>query len=469
MFHSLRFRMLVTLILVVAATVGGIAIFSTLATNRMFYRYESERGAVRHRRFEGLLARYYAQNRGWSGVQAVVERMGHISGERLILASREGRILADSTGQLVGRPVGQDWDTPAAKIAHHGAMVGVLYADFPRWGASPEGRPFQDPAAIPPFSARPPGVDPGSEAFLTSLNRALVLVAVVAGLAAAVLSLVLSRRILGPVEALTAAARRMEGGDLSQRVEVQSRDEIGQLARAFNAMAQGLARLEEVRRNMVTDVAHELRTPLSNVRGYLEALRDGVMAPEPEIIESVYEEAMLLNHLVDDLQDMSLADAGQLRLDRRPVEPEEMLRRAVKAAQGQATARSSVLRLDLPAELPLVDADPRRIEQVLGNLLDNALAHTPPGGEIVTAARATEGEVEISVSDTGKGIPPEQLPYIFERFYRVDRSRSRATGGTGLGLAIARQLVERHGGQIRVESQVGRGTQFTFTLPVAQP
>jgi signal transduction histidine kinase len=469
MFYSLRLRVLVTLTLVVAVTVGGIALFSMLATSRMFYRYEADRGMTRHRRLENVLAWYYGENGSWSGVQAMVERLGHLSGEWVVLASEEGQIIADSGGELMGQPVGRDWDTPAAEIVDGGVTVGVVYAGFRGSGAGTANRALPGPARLPPFGPRPRGLDTVSEVFLRSLNRSLLLVAVIAGLAAVVLSLLLSRRVLGPVEALTAAARRMESGDLSQRVEVRSRDEIGELAHAFNAMAEGLARLEDLRRNMVTDVAHELRTPLSNVRGYLEAFRDGVMEPNPETIESIYEEAMLLNRLVDDLQEISLADARQLGLDRRPVEPGEMLRQAVNAAQGQAKARKIMLRLDLPSELPLVEADSRRIEQVVGNLLDNALAHTAPGGEIVTAARSKAGEVEISVTDRGEGIAPEHLPHVFDRFYRVDKSRSRATGGTGLGLAIARQLVEGHGGRISVDSQVGQGTKFRFTLPVARP
>jgi signal transduction histidine kinase len=296
----------------------------------------------------------------------------------------------------------------------------------------------------------------------------LLLAAGVAGLAAVLLTLVLSRRILRPVEALTAAAQRMEKGDLSQRVEVHSQDEIGELARAFNAMADGLARLEELRRNMVTDVAHELRTPLSNIRGYLEALQDGVVEPKPEVIDSLHEEAMLLNRLVDDLRELTLAEAGQLKLERRPVAPADLVDRALEAARAQAEAKGIALQADLPEDLPLVDVDSQRIGQVLGNLLSNALTHTPPGGKVVVVARAKQLAVEVSVSDTGEGIPLERLPYIFERFYRADRSRSRATGGTGLGLSIAKQLVEAHGGRISVASQVGQGTTFTFTLPVAE-
>ena len=470
MSHSLRFRMLVTLILVVVATVGGIALLSPLAANRIHYRYERDRQVMRHERFAGLLTQYYAQYKNWSGVQPVIERMSQITGERVILISQTEQIVADSAGELIGQVLGRDWDVPVAKITHDRMVVGILYANFPRWDVRPGSRGFADSTkASYPLLPLPQGVDPGSEAFLSSLNRTLLLVAVASGVAAVLLSLVLSRRILGPVEALTAAARRMEGGDLEQRVEVQSRDEIGELAQAFNSMAEGLSHLERLRRNMVTDVAHELRTPLSNIRGYLEAFRDGVMESKPETIDSLYEEAMLLSHLVDDLQELSLAEAGQLQLERVPTTLVKILATAIGAVRSRAEVNGITLHLDLPGDLPPVEVDPQRIEQILGNLLGNALVHTPPGGEIVVAAHPKEDEIEISVSDTGEGIPSEHLAYVFERFYRVDKSRSRATGGTGLGLAIVKQLVEAHGGRIGVESEVGRGTQFTFTLPLAKP
>ncbi|MBL7064213.1 MAG: HAMP domain-containing protein [Anaerolineae bacterium] len=442
MFHSLRFRLLVVLILVVVAAVGGIALASTQVTTRTFQDYEDRRGMMRDRRFEGFLVGHYVRHGDWSGVQLELERMGQITGERVVLADGEGRIVADSEGKLIGQPVGRDWDAPAALIVHNGVPVGALYVGLPQ-------------------------ESPGIEGFLTSVNRTLLLVAVVAGLSAVLLILGLSRRIFAPVQALTAAARRMEAGDLSQRVEITSQDEIGDLARAFNGMADGLARLEGLRRQLVTDVAHELRTPLTNIRGYLEALQDGVVEPERHVIDSLHEEAMLLNRLVDDLQAFSLVEAGQLRLERQPVALADVVDKAVEAARPRAVAKGVVLRADLPEDLPLVDVDPRRIGQVLRNLLDNGLTHTPSGGEIGVVAQASDEWVEVKVWDTGTGIAAEDLPYVFERFYRADKSRSRATGGAGLGLAIARQLVEAHGGQIEVESEVGRGTQFAFTLLVA--
>ena len=444
LFHSLRFRVLVALILVIVVAVGIVAFLASRATTGEFQSYVQRRGMMRHQQFEVFWAGYYVRTRSWAGVQPLVEQAGQITGERIVLANGEGQIVADSANKLIGQTVTQDWAAPVALIRQRGVLVGAVYID---------------PLGLADDSER--------ETFLAGINRALLLAAVVAGLAAVLLTVGLSRRILRPVETLTAAARRMEKGDLSQRVEVQSNDEIGELARAFNAMADGLTRLEDLRRNMVTDVAHDLRTPLSNIRGYLEALQDGVVEPKREVVDSLHEEAMLLTRLVDDLQELALAEAGQLRLERQPVAPADLVNKATDAARAQAAAKGIALQADLPEDLPLVNVDPQRIGQVLGNLLSNALTHTPSGGQVVVTAKARESEVELSISDTGEGIPSEHLPYIFERFYRVDKSRSRATGGTGLGLAIARQLVEAHGGRIEVESEVGQGAVFTFTLPVA--
>ena len=282
-------------------------------------------------------------------------------------------------------------------------------------------------------------------------------------------TLALSARILRPVERLTAAAQRMEKGDLAVRVPVESEDEIGQLAHAFNAMAGSLASQEQLRRNMVGDVAHELRTPLTNLRGYLEAARDGLVAPDGALVDNLYEETMLLNRLVIDLQDLAQAEAGQLTLVRQPAALEGIVEQAVAILRPQAEAKGITLSDRSCRPLcPWWMSIATRVGQVLRNLLNNAVAHTPDGGEITVSARAMDQEVAVSVHDTGTGIAPEHLPYVFDRFYRADKSRARQTGGAGLGLAIVKQLVVAHGGSISVESVPGQGSTFTFTLPIAQ-
>jgi signal transduction histidine kinase len=297
------------------------------------------------------------------------------------------------------------------------------------------------------------------------VNNSLWLAVLIAGLSALLLALMFANTLLKPLDTLKAVAGRMEQGDLSQRVSIGSKGEIGALAHAFNTMADSLSRSEQVRRNLVSDVAHELRTPLMNIRGYLELLQDQVLEPTPETLGSLYEETSLLSRLVADLQDLSLAEAGQLRLARRPVSLEEVISQAAQMIQPHLARKNLALHVHIPPDLPCVEADQERIAQVLRNLLSNAIIHTPGEGEISITATTIESLVKISVQDTGVGIAAEHLPYLFERFYRADSSRARATGGTGLGLAIVKQMVQAHGGQIVVESLPGKGACFTFTLP----
>jgi len=405
-----------------------------------FQAFEDRRILTRDHRFAGILSMHFTRHGNWASVQADVEALAQSTGERIVVANRQGVIVADSERVLIGEPAARYWQAPAVELAHMGRSVGALYV-----GA--------------------PGETSGLEALLTTTIRTLVLVAGAACLGAVLLILGLSRQILAPVEALTAAARHMEAGDLSQRVDISSNDELGDLARAFNRMADSLARAEASRRNMIADVAHELRTPLTSIRGYLEAVRDGILEPSPEVIGTLREETLLLANLVDDLQDLSLAESGQLTLHRQPVALADVVDRAVEAMRARAEVEQLQIECRLPEELPLVDIDPRRIGQVVRNLLSNALTYTPSGGRITVAAREIGEGIEVVVEDTGTGIPPEDLPHIFERFYRADHSRSRATGGAGLGLSIARQFVEVHGGRIQVSSEQGQGARFTFTLP----
>jgi two-component system OmpR family sensor kinase/two-component system sensor histidine kinase BaeS len=286
-----------------------------------------------------------------------------------------------------------------------------------------------------------------------------------------VVGLVLSRGMSRPLVDLTAATRSVAAGDLSVRVPVRHHGEVRELAIAFNAMTEELARADELRRNLTADVAHELRTPLSVIRGKLEGVLDGVYPSTPKHLSPILEEIRLLARLVEDLRLLSLAETGQLPLEKRATDVGALLRDAQVNFSPQAADRGVTLALDLPSELPEVMADRRRVAQVLGNLLTNALRHTPSGGCVTLSATASGEMVKVTVTDAGTGIPPEDLPYIFERFWRGEKSRSRAGGGAGLGLAIAKHLVQAHGGKIGVESpsEGGEGTTFYFTLPLVAP
>jgi two-component system, OmpR family, sensor histidine kinase BaeS len=267
-----------------------------------------------------------------------------------------------------------------------------------------------------------------------------------------------------PLQALTRAAQRMRDGDTSARVPVPGRDEIGRLAAAFNAMSERREELEALRRAMVGDVAHELRTPLSNIRGWLEAAEDGVAEPDGALIGSLLEETLLLQHVIDDLQDLAAADAGELRLRTERVDPAEVLAQVATAHQGTAEAAGVALELR-PEPAGVLTADPVRLRQAVGNLVSNAVRHTPAGGTVTLACRGEGGEVVLEVRDTGSGIAPEDLPYVFERFWRAEKSRNRHTGGSGLGLSIVRKLAEAHGGSAHAASGPGGGATFTLRLP----
>jgi signal transduction histidine kinase len=298
------------------------------------------------------------------------------------------------------------------------------------------------------------------------IGRYFIIGALLAVIVALGVTFFISRNILFPVRALTVAAQKWGKGDLSQRVTITDKSEIGDMAATFNSMAANLERDIQLRRDMIADVAHELRSPLTNIRGYLEAIRDSIMKPDQKTIGSVYDETMLLSRLIDDLQELSLAEAGELKLYRETEEAPDLINQAISAVQAKALSKGLSLDKVIPSSLPEVDVDFMRIKQVLLNLLENAIAHTPKGGAITVAAIEKGDMIEISVTDTGEGIPADELLNIFERFHRVDKSRTRATGGTGLGLTIARSFVEAHGGKITAQSECGKGSHFSFTIPI---
>ena len=452
MIHSVRWRLFLSFLLVIIVAVGAVAVFVSRTTSGEVQRYETRTFDVRIRRVGTLLAAYYVEEGSWTGIEPVIDQIGQLYNQRLVLIDQQGLVVADSRGMMhAGEPA--EFDTPEQAIPiTYGPMHFGAVAVLPQGQAPP-----------PQGGAAPP--DESVSSLGDSINGYLLWGGLLGVVVAAVVTFLMSRRILSPVESLAQAARGVSRGDFTQRVKVKSKDEFGELAIAFNAMAEDLQRTEQLRRNMVADVAHELRTPLSNIQGHLEAIRDGLLPAEPATLDSIYEEVLLLARLVEDLQELTLADAGQLTLVRQPADVADIARRAAAAAQPPAEARGLTIETDLPSQAAMADVDPERIGQVLRNLLSNATTHTSEGGRITVSLKDDDSELSVTVADTGAGIPAEDLPYVFERFYRVDRSRVRATGGAGLGLTIAKRLVEAHGGTISVESEVGKGSRFTFTLP----
>lgn len=311
-----------------------------------------------------------------------------------------------------------------------------------------------------------------AEAFEQTLLYSLLAAGVLATVAAALASLLVSRRLVERLRYVLAATSRVAAGRYGERVPVRDDDELGELSQSFNAMARALEEAERRRMEVISDVSHELRTPLSTIRGYVEGLAEGVVEPSQETWTLLYAEFERLGRLVDDLRRLSRAEAGQLDLSMAPMSPAEAVRLAVGGMLPLFDEKNVELKSAVSEDLPSVLADIDRVVQVLSNLLSNALRHTPDGGRVVVKAEASGDEVAFQVTDTGTGIAPEHLERLFERFYRVDKSRSRgeAGGGSGVGLAVSRALVEAMGGRIRAESPgLGEGATFVFTLPVSHP
>ncbi|MBM7055810.1 HAMP domain-containing histidine kinase [Streptomyces sp. RHZ10] len=392
-------------------------------------------------------------------------------------------------GALVPRPVPEPRDAPAEQAAPSVEMP-ERTGENDRAIASCVGTARSE--QLSSYVASPALLFIGDEsgATLPGFDLSPANTAKIAGAAALVLTLTVGAsvfagaRLVRPLHALTGAAQRMRDGEESASVPVSGDDEVGRLAAAFNDMSAHRARLEEQRKAMVSDVAHELRTPLSNIRGWLEAAQDGLADPDPAFVASLLEEAVLLQHIIDDLQDLAAADAGVLRLHPEPVEARELLSQVAAAHQARAENAGVTLTVAAATTAPdpsalsalsALSADPVRLRQAVGNLVSNAVRHTPEGGRVTLTAYVagpdasgqSGGTVVIEVTDTGSGIPADDLPHVFDRFWRAEKSRSRRTGGSGLGLAIVRKLVEAHGGTVEATSTEGEGSTFALRLPGA--
>jgi len=304
--------------------------------------------------------------------------------------------------------------------------------------------------------------------FIEESQRSLIIAAIVAIILALGIGYVISTFVTRPMRQLSLSAHKIAEGDLTQRVARTSDDEIGEVGLAFNLMAEELEKKEKSRKQLLADIAHELRNPLSIVQGNLEAWLDGVITPTPNQIASVYDETVLLNRLITDLRELSLAEAGQLKLHPEHSNLGDLIESETTAFQTRCKEKGVTLGVAISQDLPAVNIDRDRIKQVLHNLLENALRFTSSGGSIsIRAGKGKDSFVHIDVEDTGSGIEHADLPYVFDHFYKADKSRHRSYGNTGIGLSLVKEYVELHGGTVRVESEAGKGSTFSFTLPVA--
>ncbi len=451
--RSLFWKGMLAFLIVILVAVGTVALLAGQATAAEFHRYAAHGGMVWDDQVD-YLAAYYAAHGSWEGVQQALPPGGTTIGRGygrsgtgqtgFRLADADGRIVGDSAGQPSGS-ASPDELAGGWPIAVDGQTVGYLLPTAP-----------------------PTAAGAAQAEFLARVRAALWIAALAALIAALLVGGLLFRSITAPLRRLTAASAAIAGGDLGARAPVGGRDEVARLAVSFNQMAESLARAEAARRNQTADIAHELRTPLTVVQGTLEAIVDGVYPANRENLLAALAQVRTLSRLVDDLRLLALADAGQLRLQKAPLDLGAFLRQTVEAHRPQAQERGVALVLDAPPALPKVLADRDRLAQVVGNLLGNALQYVPPGGHVTVRVSDQGREVTVSVADDGPGVPADDLPYLFERFWRGEPARQRTAGGSGLGLAIARHLVEAHGGRIWAEATPGGGLTITFALRSAE-
>jgi two-component system sensor histidine kinase BaeS len=448
--RSITVKLILAFLAVGLIGTAFIAFFAWSGTEREFGNLEFERWK------EILLDEltdYYYVSGGWDGINEalVIFNPGGGPGMRgyprmagpIILLDEDGKVIVPGQGFVVGDKVHQQTFNNAIPIVVDGKEVGRLIAG-------------QDALAV----------SASGEEFLGRVNRVLIFSTIGAVMVAMILAIILARTLTKPLRELTVATRAVAAGDLEQQVRVRSRDELGQLAEAFNQMNANLARARDMRRQMTADIAHELRTPLSVILAHTEGIKDGVLPPSEETFQIIHDETQRLSTMVEELRTLTLAETGELGLTPSMVKPADLINQAAAAQGPRAKQREIDIELDIEPGLPEIEVDPYRMAQVLANLMDNALRYTPIGGRIELHARRITNGIQLVVQDNGPGVDADELTHIFNRFYRIDKSRQRDDGGSGLGLAIAKSIVERQGGQIRAESKPGEGMTILIEFPL---
>lgn len=445
-----------TLAFLVVGLVGTVlmALLVSGQTQREFDQFIADRYGTE---LQKELTDYYETNGSWQGIGTILMRNPYYrpGGREYVVApvtltDAEGLVVQSGRRERIGQRLSAKETGRGIPVEIDGVVVGRIVLE------STNDRPTS------PTSPEADFIDRVRQAILVSAGAAAVI--------ALLLGILLARTIARPVRELTTATQAVADGQLGHQVPVRTQDELGNLARSFNQMSADLERSSALRRQMTADIAHELRTPLSVILGYTEALSDNKLPGTPDIYNTMYGEAQLLNHLIDDLRTLSLADAGELPLNRQACAPRALLERTAGAYAARASQKGVELRLEADDDLPLVLVDPERMAQVLGNLVSNALRYTPAGRFIVLAAERAPGSAGsiLKVQDGGSGIAPEDLPHIFDRFYRGDQARPQDEGESGLGLAIVKSIIEVHGGKIQVQSVLDEGTTFAISLPPAE-
>jgi len=502
--HSLQFRLTAGFAAVLALAIAGISAYAAVATRAETQKFAQDLDESRAMRIERVAEQAYEANRNWEQVQFAMGQAAALLGSRVVILSPDGQVIVDShqsVQPLDERVAAQRGSFPQRRVHRRPFIVGneqlgvmvfveedlapppwLQFFDSSLLVLTPSaGQPGQQTVGSVPVegdrSAQAPTIEdrieeiaePRLSQLESSFQRSLIWAGVGAGAAGILLVTAFTRQAISPVRGLTVAARSLGKGDLSYRVPETRRDEVGELAHTFNEMAAGLQQLAKQRKAMTADVAHELRTPLTNIRGYLEAIKDGVLQPDAATISIIHEQAAHLSRLVEDLRLLAIADAGRLELTLGPERLDLLAEDAVAAFRPRASESGTSLLVVASPGLQPLQLDRTRMRQVVANLVENALTHTPAGGRVTVEVEDAGERQRLTVADTGRGIPRDQLDRIFEQFYRVDPSRTRSTGGAGLGLTIVKRLVEAHGGKIWAESEEGSGARFIIELPKAAP
>jgi len=464
---SLRMRLFIVFLLIIFVTLATLSVFIRQNTQREIRNYVFRGGLIGAEDLVNSLEQYFLETGSWNNVQSVViasgmgqggkgRQGGPAQGNSPVASGMMHFRLVDTSGQVVYDSQATDLDNQTIRrseyeqgfpLENNNEIIGYL---LPGNGASFSSTNFE------------------SE-LVTRLNRAALNAALISGGVAILLAVVLGYTFLKPIQELTNAANKLGTGDLSQRVPMHGMDELALLAKSFNQMASMLENSETARREMTADIAHELRTPLAVQRANLEAIQDGVYPLEIETLSPIIEQNHHLTRLVDDLRTLALADSGELEMHFRRTDVVALIQSAIRRFEPQAASKNIQLLFKSEVDTFYLRLDPDRIVQIFNNLLQNALRHTPPEGQIFVFLKQINQQLAISVRDTGSGIPQESLLYIFKRFYRVGKSRSRTEGGTGLGLAIAAKIAESHQGVLTGENHPEGGAVFTLLLPLSLP
>jgi len=474
--HRISWKLGGALLLVVLISVGLTAYFTNLMTGNQFRQYVSQGNTQYAQNVANELGSYYSTQQTWTGVQDVLPYLLRGMNDRLVIADSSGKVVGDTDNQWLGQSATSIGLVNGTSVAMNGRQIGSVY--FLTSGTSGGmgqgmmggmmGQGYRGGAG----NVSNMMLSTSEQDFLNQFNVSLLISGSVALIIALGIGLIITRQITRPVIALNYGAAQIRQGNLKHRVKVKSRDEIGALADSFNQMAESLENGEKERRRIISDIAHEMRTPLTVIDGTIDAILDGVFQPDKERLGTIKEQTQFLAHVISDLRDLSLADSGQLKLEPVATDIGELVQRKLTQLEVKAKEKGVGLKLVASQGTPQVYVDPARIEQVVTNLLTNAIRHTPAGGNISVTVRPAETNqlnrpgLMVSVADSGEGIAHEHLSHIFERFYRVGESRSRDDGGAGLGLAIVKQMVLAHGGKVWAESEPGKGSTFFVVLPL---